>query len=90
MGAKVTAPAAELAKISNVDRAVGEGDIVAPRRSRGDGMEVPAHTAGHIAYLFADDVPAHPCRRHAVRHGLRTALFEGTAPQMFRNIARLV
>lgn len=49
-------------------------------------MEVPAHTAGHIAYHFADDAVAFVgdtlfamgCGR----------LFEGTAAQMFANMQR--
>jgi hydroxyacylglutathione hydrolase len=49
-------------------------------------MEVPAHTAGHIAYHLADDriifvgdtLFAMGCGR----------LFEGTAEQMFANMAR--
>ena len=86
-GAKVTAPAAELAKIPNVDRAVGEGDIVRLGDHEATVWDVPAHTAGHIAYLFAEDdlvfvgdtLFAMGCGR----------LFEGTAAQMFRNMARL-
>jgi len=86
-GAKVTAPAAELAKIPNVDRAVGEGDVVRLGHHEATVWDVPAHTAGHIAYLFADDslvfvgdtLFAMGCGR----------LFEGTPAQMFRNMARL-
>jgi hydroxyacylglutathione hydrolase len=50
-------------------------------------LEVPAHTAGHIAYHFAEDAAvfvgdtlfAMGCGR----------LFEGTAAQMFANMQRL-
>jgi hydroxyacylglutathione hydrolase len=86
-GARVTAPAAELAKIPNVDRPVAEGDIVRLGAHEARVWEVPAHTAGHIAYHFAQDevvfvgdtLFAMGCGR----------LFEGTAEQMYRNMARL-
>jgi len=86
-GATVTAPAAELAKIPSVDRPVREGDVVRLGAHEAVVMEVPAHTAGHIAYHFADDqvvfvgdtLFAMGCGR----------LFEGTPEQMFRNMARL-
>lgn len=86
-GATVTAPAAELAKIPNVDRPVREGDAVHLGHHQALVWDVPAHTAGHIAYHFAadetifvgDTLFAMGCGR----------LFEGTAEQMFRNMARL-
>jgi len=85
-GARVTAPAAELAKIPNVDRAVGEGDVVMLGAHQASVLSVPAHTAGHIAYHFADDASifvgdtmfAMGCGR----------LFEGTPEQMFTNMRR--
>lgn len=86
-GAKVTAPAAELAKIRDVDRPVREGDVVRLGTHEAVVLEVPAHTAGHIAYHFAadgvvfvgDTLFAMGCGR----------LFEGTAAQMFANMSRL-
>jgi len=86
-GAKVTAPAAELAKIPDVDRPVREGDVVRLGAHEALVMEVPAHTAGHIAYHFGQDgavfvgdtLFAMGCGR----------LFEGTAEQMFVNMNRL-
>lgn len=86
-GAKVTAPAAELAKIPAVDRPVREGDVVRLGTHEAVVLEVPAHTAGHIAYHFAadgvvfvgDTLFAMGCGR----------LFEGTAAQMFANMSRL-
>lgn len=85
-GATVIAPAAEAARIPTADRLVAEGDIVALGAHRSVVMEVPAHTAGHIAYHFADDAVAFVgdtlfamgCGR----------LFEGTASQMFENMQR--
>ncbi len=50
-------------------------------------MEVPAHTAGHIAYHFAgDDVVFVGDTLFAMGCG---RLFEGTAAQMFANMQRL-
>jgi hydroxyacylglutathione hydrolase len=85
-GAKVTAPAAELAKIPAVDRAVGEGDRVRIGDHEAAVLSVPAHTAGHIAYHFAGDgtifvgdtMFAMGCGR----------LFEGTPEQMYANMRR--
>lgn len=86
-GARVTAPAAEAAKIAGIDRAVGEGDVVRLGAHEARVLSVPAHTAGHIAYHFAadsavfvgDTLFAMGCGR----------LFEGTPAQMFANMARL-
>ncbi|WP_448663474.1 hydroxyacylglutathione hydrolase [Sphingomonas sp. CJ20] len=86
-GATVIAPAAEAAKIPTADRLVGEGDVVTLGAHEAVVLEVPAHTAGHIAYHFAGDgvvfvgdtLFAMGCGR----------LFEGTPTQMFANMQRL-
>lgn len=86
-GAIVIAPAAEAAKIPTADRLVGEGDTVALGAHVATVLEVPAHTAGHIAYhlpdpgivFVGDTLFAMGCGR----------LFEGTADQMFANMQRL-
>ena len=86
-GCTVIAPAAEAARIPTADRLVREGDEVRLGDHVARVMEVPAHTAGHIAYHFADDdvvfvgdtLFAMGCGR----------LFEGTAAQMFANMQRL-
>jgi len=86
-GATVIAPAAEAARIPTADRLVGEGDAVRLGDHVATVLEVPAHTAGHIAYHFADDgavfvgdtLFAMGCGR----------LFEGTPAQMFANLQRL-
>ncbi len=85
-GATVIAPAAEAARIPTADRLVAEGDLVSLGAHEAVVMEVPAHTAGHIAYYLADDAVAFVgdtlfamgCGR----------LFEGTADQMFANMQR--
>jgi hydroxyacylglutathione hydrolase len=86
-GAHVTAPAAEAARIPTLDRGVGEGDVVTLGALAAQVLEVPAHTAGHIAYhlpteraiFVGDTLFAMGCGR----------LFEGTPAQMFANMARL-
>ncbi|HEX8670046.1 MAG TPA: hydroxyacylglutathione hydrolase [Allosphingosinicella sp.] len=86
-GCFVTGPAAEAAKIPGLDRAVREGDRVGLGSVEAEVLEVPAHTAGHIAYHFADEklvfvgdtLFAMGCGR----------LFEGTAEQMHANLQRL-
>ena len=86
-GCEVIAPAAEVERIPTADRLVREGDTVALGAHIAHVLEVPAHTAGHIAYHFADD--------HALFIGDTLfamgcgRLFEGTAAQMFANMTRL-
>ena len=85
-GCTVTGPAAEAGKIGTLDVRVSEGDRVGIGRHEATVMEVPAHTAGHIAYHLAEDAMifvgdtlfAMGCGR----------LFEGTAAQMFANMER--
>jgi hydroxyacylglutathione hydrolase len=86
-GCRVTAPAAEAARIPSIDRAVAEGDRVCLGDYEACVLEVPAHTAGHIAYhlkqarivFVGDTLFAMGCGR----------LFEGTAAQMHANMRRL-
>lgn len=86
-GCTVIAPAAEAAKIPTADRLVAEGDTVMLGAVAAQVIDVPAHTAGHIAYhlpeagivFVGDTLFAMGCGR----------LFEGTAAQMFANMQRL-
>lgn len=85
-GAKVIGPDAERAKIAGLDRGLAEGDTVRLGDRVATVMEVPSHTAGHIAFHFADDAAiftgdtlfAMGCGR----------LFEGDAAQMHANMTR--
>ncbi len=85
-GASVTGPEAERAKIGHLDHGVGEGDAVTLGAHRARVLAVPGHTAGHIAFHFADDdavftgdtLFAMGCGR----------LFEGDAAQMLANMRR--
>ena len=86
-GCLVTGPAAEAARIPTLDRQVREGDLVALGAAEARVLEVPAHTAGHIAYhlsseqaiFVGDTLFAMGCGR----------LFEGSAEQMWSNLRRL-
>jgi hydroxyacylglutathione hydrolase len=86
-GATITGPRAEAERIPTLDVQVGEGDVVRIGELVADVIEVPAHTAGHIAYhlpaaesvFVGDTLFAMGCGR----------LFEGTTAQMFANMRRL-
>ena len=86
-GCAITGPAAEFERIPTLDVQVSGGDEVRLGNSTAVVMAVPAHTAGHIAFHFAaeravfvgDTLFPMGCGR----------LFEGTADQMFDNMARL-
>jgi hydroxyacylglutathione hydrolase len=84
--ARVIGPEAERAKIDPLDHGLREGDVVTLGDHRASVMEVPGHTAGHIAFHFADEAAiftgdtlfAMGCGR----------LFEGTPEQMHANMVR--
>ena len=83
----VTGPASEASKIPTLDRMVREGDRVRIGVLEAEVLEVPAHTAGHIAFhlpsegmiFVGDTLFAMGCGR----------LFEGSAAQMHANLQRL-
>lgn len=86
-GCVITGPKAEKARIPTLDHTVSEGDTVKLGNVVADVIDVPAHTAGHIAYhlpsegaaFVGDTLFAMGCGR----------LFEGTASQMFDNMRKL-
>jgi hydroxyacylglutathione hydrolase len=86
-GCIITGPRAEFERIPTLDVQVAEGESVAFGSSSARVIDVPAHTAGHIAFHFAyegiifvgDTLFAMGCGR----------LFEGTAAQMYDNMAKL-
>jgi hydroxyacylglutathione hydrolase len=86
MGCPITAPA-EARRVSQVDRVVAEGDRVAVAGAEAVVWEIPAHTAGHIAYYFADEGMIFVGdTRFAMGCG---RLFEGTPGQMYSNLQRI-
>jgi hydroxyacylglutathione hydrolase len=56
--ARVAGPRREAAKIGGLDVALGEGDRVEIGALKGQAMEVPGHTSGHVAYWFEDEAIA--------------------------------
>ena len=86
-GCTVTGPAAEADRIPGIDRQVSEGDRVSVGALEATVWEVPAHTAGHIAYHFDRQQIIFPGDTLFVMGCGR--LFEGTPAQMHRNLQRL-
>ena len=86
-GCVITGPKAEYARIPSLDVQVEGGDTVRLGAASAEVIDVPAHTAGHIAFHFADD--------HAAFVGDTLfamgcgRLFEGTAEQMYSNMRKL-
>jgi hydroxyacylglutathione hydrolase len=86
IGAPVTGPEAERAKIGRLDVGVAEGDTVRLGQSVATVMTVPGHTQGHVAFHFAEDAAiftgdtlfAMGCGR----------LFEGSPADMWGNMER--
>lgn len=86
-GCTITGPEAEKDRIPTLDRMVKEGDTVSLGDVVAKVIDVPAHTAGHIAFYLPDEDAAFVgdtlfamgCGR----------LFEGTAAQMFDNMRKL-
>jgi hydroxyacylglutathione hydrolase len=86
-GCTITGPAAEAERIPTLDVLVKGGDVVQLGAIMAGVIDVPAHTAGHIAFHFASEATAFVgdtlfamgCGR----------LFEGTAAQMFANMRTL-
>lgn len=86
-GCKITGPRTEAARIPTLDVQVAGGDVVRLGQVEATVIDVPAHTAGHIAFslptekvvFVGDTLFAMGCGR----------LFEGTAAQMFDNMAKL-
>lgn len=80
-GCTITGPAGEAERIPTLDRTVSEGDTVALGGLTAHVLDVPAHTAGHIAFhlpeaataFTGDTLFAMGCGR----------LFEGDAAQMY-------
>ncbi|MCY7338564.1 MAG: hydroxyacylglutathione hydrolase [Sphingomonas bacterium] len=86
-GAMLSAPAAEATRIANIDAPLKEGDTIRIGEHVGQVWEVPGHTLGHVALIFADagvafvgdTMFAMGCGR----------LFEGSPEQMHASLQRL-
>ena len=87
-GAKVYGPARE--RIPEPVQRLAEGDAIEVLGLRFEVLDVPGHTAGHIAYYCAshDGAPLVFCGDTLFSGGCGR-LFEGTAAQMFDSLAKL-
>ena len=86
-GASIVGPAAESARIPDLDRGVAEGDHVMVGAARGSVLDVPGHTAGHIAFWF-EDAGALFCGDTLFALGCGR-LLEGTPAQMWSSLLKL-
>lgn len=86
-GAKVVGPFNDQARIPGIDIALKDGETFAFGQSIGTAIDIPGHTAGHMALWFAadkavftgDTLFALGCGR----------MFEGNAPMMWASLKRL-
>ncbi|MEO9601622.1 hydroxyacylglutathione hydrolase [Parasphingorhabdus sp.] len=86
-GCHITGPEAERERIPTLDTLVKQGDTARLGEVVAEVIDVPAHTAGHIAFhipseqaaFVGDTLFAMGCGR----------LFEGTAEQMYDNMRKL-
>jgi len=87
-GATVTGHAADAHRLPRLDRALRPGDALEFAGVRAEMIDVSGHTLGHVAYhlpsealaFTGDSLMALGCGR----------LFEGTAPQMWNSLSRLM
>jgi len=87
-GLTIIGPKNEAEKIPGIDVAVGDGDRIKLGDVTADVYDVPGHTAGHIAYHFADDTALF-CGDTMFAMGCGR-LFEGTPGQMWQSLQKLM
>ena len=85
-GAPITAPA-EAQRVSTVDRIVAEGDRVTVAGAEAVVWDIPAHTAGHIAYYFEDEGMIFVGDTMFAMGAGR--IFEGNAEMMWKSLQKL-
>lgn len=86
-GTAIVGPRADQARIPGIDVALSDGETYTFDGEVATVLDVPGHTRGHIAFWFAgsaalfcgDTLFALGCGR----------MFEGTAPQMWRSLAKI-
>lgn len=86
-GCKIIAGHSDRARISGIDIAVIENDVISLGKHKARVIFTPGHTSGHIVYFFAEDnllfcgdtLFAMGCGR----------LFEGSAEQMWHSLQKL-
>ena len=86
-GARVVGALADAYRLPRLDQPVREGDTVALGASRGDVIETPGHTRGHIAFFFPEGAVL-ACGDTLFSLGCGR-LLEGTAAEMFASLRKL-
>ncbi len=85
--APVLGHASDEGRLPGFSRGLQEGDVVSVGRERARVLHIPAHTRGHVAYVF-DDANALFCGDMLLAAGCGR-LFEGTPEMMFAAMRRL-
>ena len=86
-GCRITGPEAEKERIPTLDVMVKEGDTVQLGDVVAEVIDVPAHTAGHIAFHIPSEKDAFVGDTLFAMGSGR--LFDGTAEQMYDNMRKL-
>lgn len=87
-GCAIIGPRAEAPRIPGIGTQLGDGDSFSLGSSKALVFDVPGHTAGHIAYWFADSAALF-CGDTLFALGCGR-LFEGTAAQMWTSLSKLL
>jgi len=85
--APVYGHASDAGRLAGMTHGLEEGDRVEVGRARARVLHIPAHTRGHIAYVFDEDAAVF-CGDTLFAAGCGR-LFEGTPEMMFRALAKL-
>jgi len=86
-GAKIVGAAADAHRLPRLDIAVAEGDRVTFSTYKGQVIDTPGHTVGHISYFFPDG-PILFCGDTMFSLGCGR-MFEGTAEQFFASFRKI-
>jgi hydroxyacylglutathione hydrolase len=86
-GAKIVGAAADAHRLPRLDIAVTEGDRVAFSTYKGQVIDTPGHTVGHISFFFPDG-PILFCGDTMFSLGCGR-MFEGTAEQFFASFRKI-
>jgi hydroxyacylglutathione hydrolase len=86
-GCRILGPAKDAGRIPGMDQGVAEGQVVTFGSARGQVLETPGHTTGHVSFWFADE-RALFCADTLFALGCGR-LIEGDAPTMLRSLAKL-
>lgn len=86
-GVPLVGPRAETARIPDMDKTVGDGDMVEVAGHQATVYETPGHTTGHIAFHIADSAALF-CGDTLFALGCGR-MFEGTPAQFWKSLSTL-